>query len=142
MPGIIGMPQQLIIGMPEHISEHGVPLLIMLVSIAHISFIISMVLPSPGVITHFIPLSVMEHAMRQAMGIIMGTGIDMGTGVAGIMLMGGIIGVCIRAAVVITTLRSAGPHNSRHYHYNRRASPFNLSMLLRPTSNITDVMTQ
>lgn len=111
MPGIIGMPQQLIIGIPAHISEHGVPLFIMPPSIAHMSFIISMVLPSPGVIAHFIPFSVMEHVMRQAMGTIIGTGIDMGmgmgmgVGMAGITLMDGIIGACMRAAVVTWALR-------------------------------------
>ncbi len=96
------MPQQLIIGIPEHIREHGVPLFIMLVSIEHMSFIISMVPPSPGIITHFIPLSVMEQAIRQAMGTIIGTGIDMG--MPDIRLMEGIIGVCMRAAVFTSTL--------------------------------------
>ncbi len=104
MPGIIGMPQQLIIGIPAHISEHGVPLFIMLESMEHMSFIISMVAPSAGVITHFMPFSVMEHVIREAMGTIIGTGIAMGMGMAD-MFMDGIIGVCMRAAVFTWALR-------------------------------------
>ncbi len=98
------MPQQLNIGIPAQVSMHGVPLFIMLASIAHRSFIISMVLPSPGTITHFMPLSVMEEVIRQAMGTIIGTGIDMGT--ADIMLMDGIIGACMRATVFTSVLPS------------------------------------
>lgn len=98
------MPQQVIIGMPAHVSMHGVPLFIMLASIAHVSFIISMALSSLGVITHFMPLSVMEQVSRQAMGTIIGIGIDMG--VADIMLMDDIIGGCVRAAVFTSVLPS------------------------------------
>jgi len=53
--GIMAMPQQLIIGMPEHIMPTGVPLAIMSVSIVHMLFIISMLEPSPGIIEHFRP---------------------------------------------------------------------------------------
>lgn len=98
------MPQQLIIGMPAQVSMQGVPLFIMLASIAHMSCIISMVLPSPGFITHFMPLSVMEHVIRHAMGTIIGTGIDMG--MADIALMDCIIGACMRAALFTAVLPS------------------------------------
>ena len=53
--GIIAMPQQLIIGMPEHIIPTGVPLAIMSVSIVHMLFIMSIVTPSAGIIVHFMP---------------------------------------------------------------------------------------
>ena len=57
--GIIGMPQQLIIGMPLHIMPHGVPLAIISFIIMHIERIMSMLVPSAGSIMHIIPLSVM-----------------------------------------------------------------------------------
>jgi len=57
---------------------HGVPFFIMVVNMLHMSFIISMVAPSPGIIMHFMPLSVMVQVMRQFIGIIIGVGIDMG----------------------------------------------------------------
>jgi hypothetical protein len=53
--GIIAMPQQLIIGMPEHIIPTGVPHAIMSVSIVHMLFIMSIVTPSAGIIVHFMP---------------------------------------------------------------------------------------
>jgi hypothetical protein len=53
--GIIAMPQQLIIGMPEHIIPTGVPQAIMSVSIVHMLFIMSMLMPSAGIIEHFMP---------------------------------------------------------------------------------------
>lgn len=53
--GIIAMPQQLIIGMPEHIMPVGVPQAIMSVSIVHMLFIMSIDAPSPGIIVHFMP---------------------------------------------------------------------------------------
>ena len=53
--GIIAMPQQLIIGMPEHIIPTGVPQAIMSVSIAPMLFIMSMLMPSAGIIEHFMP---------------------------------------------------------------------------------------
>lgn len=53
--GIIGMPQQLIIGMPLHIIPHGVPLAIIWFIIMHMEFIISMLVPSPGIIMHSMP---------------------------------------------------------------------------------------
>ena len=58
--GIISMPRQLIISM----------------SIAHIAFIASMSVPSAGIITHFIPLSVMVHVMWHIIGIIEAIGIE------------------------------------------------------------------
>jgi len=61
--GIMAMPQQLIIGMPAHIIPTGVPQLIISVSIEHMLFIISMLTPSAGIITHCMPLSVIEHVI-------------------------------------------------------------------------------
>jgi hypothetical protein len=85
MAGIMGMPQQLIIGWPAHIIMQGVPFFIMVVNMLHMSFIISMVAPSPGVIMHFMPLSVMVQVMRQFIGIIIGIGIDIPGIVIGFM---------------------------------------------------------
>ena len=53
--GIMAMPQQLIIGMPAHIIPVGVPHAIMSVSIEHMLFIMSMLMPSAGIIAHFMP---------------------------------------------------------------------------------------
>ena len=53
--GIMAMPQQLIIGMPAHIIPVGVPHAIMSVSIEHMLFIMSMLMPSAGIIVHFMP---------------------------------------------------------------------------------------
>jgi hypothetical protein len=55
MSGHIGIPQQLIMGMPAHIIMHEVPFFIMAFSVAHMSFITSMLMPSAGIIMHFIP---------------------------------------------------------------------------------------
>ena len=52
--GIMAMPQQLIMGMPEHIIPTGVPQAIMSVSMAHMLFM-SMLMPSAGIIEHFMP---------------------------------------------------------------------------------------
>jgi hypothetical protein len=61
--GIIGMPQQLIIGIPAHIMPTGQPQAIISVSIAHMLFIMSMLVPSAGIIMHFMPLSVMVQVI-------------------------------------------------------------------------------
>jgi len=61
--GIIGMPQQLIIGMPEHIMPTGVPHAIMSIIIVQRLFIISMLVPSAGIIEHFMPWSVIEQVI-------------------------------------------------------------------------------
>jgi hypothetical protein len=53
--GIMGMPQQLIIGMPAQVIMQDMPLLIIEVSMEHMSFIISMVMPSPGIMVHIMP---------------------------------------------------------------------------------------
>lgn len=77
------MPQQLIIGMPAQVIMQDMPLFIMEVSIPHMSFIMSMVMPSPGIIVHCMPLSVMVQLMRQFIGIIMAVGMaDMFMGMA------------------------------------------------------------
>ena len=53
--GIIAIPQQLIIGMPAHIIMQGVPFFIMDIMVMHMSFIMSMLMPSAGIIVHFMP---------------------------------------------------------------------------------------
>jgi hypothetical protein len=58
MRGIIAMPQQLIIGMPLHIMPQGMPLAILSFIIMHMERIISMLVPSAGIIMHIMPLSV------------------------------------------------------------------------------------
>ena len=75
--GIMAMPQQLIIGMPEHIIPTGVPHAIMSVSIVHRLFIMSIVMPSPGIIEHFMPWSVMAQVMWHIMGIMVAMGMPM-----------------------------------------------------------------
>ena len=76
MVGIMAMPQQLIIGMPAQVIMQDMPLAIMDVIIVHMSFIMSIVVPSPGIIVHIMPLSVISQVMRQFIGIIMAIGID------------------------------------------------------------------
>jgi hypothetical protein len=76
---------------------HGVPFFIMVVNMLHMSFIISMVAPSPGITMHFMPLSVMLQVMRQFIGIIIGTGIDMGmAGIGFIEFIAAFIGGSVR----------------------------------------------
>src|SRR3954470_18708816 len=55
----------------------GVPHAIMSVSITHMLFIISIDMPSAGIIVHFMPLSVMEQVMWHIIGIIDATGIEL-----------------------------------------------------------------
>lgn len=72
--GIIGMPQQDIIGMPPHIMPQGVPLAIMAIIMSQQSFIISMVQPSAGFITHIMPSAVMAQSMWHIIGIMVAMG--------------------------------------------------------------------
>jgi hypothetical protein len=51
-----------------------VPQLIISVSMVHMLFIISMLVPSAGIIVHFIPLSVMAQLIWHIIGIIDATG--------------------------------------------------------------------
>ena len=53
--GIIGMPQQLIMGIPAHIMPTGQPQAIISLSMAHMLFIMSIDVPSAGIIMHFMP---------------------------------------------------------------------------------------
>lgn len=87
MVGIIGMPQQLIMGMPAQVIMQGMPVLIMLVSMVHMSFSMSFVVPSPGIIMHIMPLSVMEQVMRHVMGIMVAMGIA-GMPMCGMVVIG------------------------------------------------------
>jgi len=87
--GIIAMPQQLIIGMPAQVIMQLMPLFIIDMSMVHMSFIISMVVPSPGIIEHIMPRSVIEQDMRQFIGIIMAIGIEgMAAGMEAIAFIG------------------------------------------------------
>jgi hypothetical protein len=61
--GIIGMPQQLIMGIPEHIIPTGVPHAIMSVIIVQRLFSMSMLVPSAGIIEHFMPSAVIEQVI-------------------------------------------------------------------------------
>ena len=51
----MAMPQQLIMGMPAQVIMQDMPFAIMDVSMVHMSFIMSMVVPSPGIIMHIMP---------------------------------------------------------------------------------------
>lgn len=86
--GIIGMPQQAIIGMPPHIIPQGTPLAIIVVMVSQQSFIISIVVPSAGFITHIMPLAVIEQSMWHIIGIMVAIGI------AGMPIIG-MFGICI-----------------------------------------------
>ena len=52
------------------------PQAIISVSMEHMLFIISIVVPSAGIIMHFMPLSVIEQVMWHIIGIIDATGIE------------------------------------------------------------------
>ena len=110
--GFMAMPQQLIIGMPAHIIMHGVPFFIIDIMVMHMSFIMSMLMPSAGIIMHCIPLSVMVHVMRHDIGIIMATGID------GAMFMGDIIGICGERFAFMAGVPGGEAHNQACWHYN------------------------
>jgi len=75
--GIIAMPQQLIIGMPLQFMPQLMPLAIMLFIIMHIDRIISMLVPSAGIIMHIMPLSVIEQLIWHIIGIMPAIGIGM-----------------------------------------------------------------
>ena len=85
--GIIGMPQQAIIGMPPHIIPQGAPLDIIDIIMSQQSCIISMVVPSAGFITHIMPSAVMEQSMWHIIGIIVAIGID-GMPIIGMLFIG------------------------------------------------------
>lgn len=72
--GIIGMPQQAIIGMLPHIIPHGAPLAIIDIIVSQQSFSISIVQPSAGFITHIMPSAVMAQSMWHIIGIIVAIG--------------------------------------------------------------------
>ena len=65
----------------------------MSVSMAHMLFIMSMLVPSAGIMMHFIPLSVMEQVMWHIIGIIDAIGIELAMFMDGID-MGMDIGIC------------------------------------------------
>jgi hypothetical protein len=126
MAGNIGIPQQLIIGIPAHIIMHGVPFFIMVESMLHMSFIISIVAPSPGIIMHFMPLSVMVQVMRQFIGIIIAMGIDIG--IADIPI-GFIIGFI--AALFIGYSKRVITGDTKLMLFCARAQPYEISMIFQ-----------
>lgn len=102
MAGIMAMPQQLIIGMPAQVIMQDMPFDIMDVSIVHMPFIMSMVVPSPGIMVHIMPCAVISQVMRQLIGIIMAMGI---AGMPPFMVMGiGLIGMEVIAALMQVSL--------------------------------------
>ncbi|MFT4246586.1 MAG: hypothetical protein QM581_00945 [Pseudomonas sp.] len=72
--GIIGMPQQAIIGMLPHIIPHGVPQDIIDIIMSQQSLSISIVQPSAGFITHIMPSAVMAQSMWHIIGIMVAIG--------------------------------------------------------------------
>lgn len=68
MAGIIGMPQHVIIGMPLQVIMQGMPQAIIDCIISQQSFIMSMDMPSVGVIMHSMPSAVMVQVMWHIMG--------------------------------------------------------------------------
>lgn len=97
--GIIGMPQQAIIGMLPHIIPQGVPQAIIDVIMSQQAWSISMVVPSAGFITHIMPSAVMEQSMWHIIGIIVAIGMDgieAGMLPIGIMFIAVFIGVSVR----------------------------------------------
>lgn len=103
--GIIGMPQQAIIGMLPHIMPHGVPQAIIDVIMSQQSLSISIELPSAGFITHIMPSAVMEQSMWHIIGIIVAIGIEDMPGIC--MVFIGIMFI----AVFMTGLRSGEGRN-------------------------------
>jgi hypothetical protein len=86
---------QHIIGMPPHIIMTGIPIDMHLVMLSQHSFIISMVIPSIGIILHIMPSLVISMVMRHIIGapiigIGIGMGIIIGTGIIIIGIMPGI----------------------------------------------------
>lgn len=72
--GIIGMPQQAIIGMLPHIIPHGVPQAIIDIIMSQQALSMSMDVPSAGFITHIMPSAVMRQSMWHIIGIIVAIG--------------------------------------------------------------------
>jgi hypothetical protein len=85
--GIIGMPQQDIIGIPPHIIMQGVPLDIIDIIMSQQSFIISMVQPSAGFMAHIMPSAVIEQLMWHIIGIMVAIGMD-GMPIIGMLFIG------------------------------------------------------
>jgi hypothetical protein len=114
--GIMAMPQQLIIGMPEHIIPTGVPDAIMSVSIVHMLFIMSIVTPSAGIIVHFMPWAVIAQVIWHIMGIMEAMGMPIPPGIMDGMLMDEVGIICIGAADFMVTTRL---DDQRYGQYNR-----------------------
>ena len=80
------------------------PQAIISVSMAHMLFIISMDVPSAGIIVHFMPLSVMAQVISHIMGIIDAMG---ALPIMGMFMVIG-MGVCMAAFMFIPALRTDG----------------------------------
>lgn len=103
--GIMAMPQQLIIGMPEHIMPTGVPQAIMSVSIVHMLFIMSIEAPSPGIIVHFMPWAVIAQVIWHIIGIMDAMGMPVLPGIIDGIPIGAVGIICIGAAAFMVTTR-------------------------------------
>ena len=89
MAGIIGMPQHIIIGMPLQVIMHGIPQFIIDCIMSQQSFIMSIDMPSAGVIMHSMPSAVMSQVMWHIIGdmpIIMGIVIGMPEFISGMAI--------------------------------------------------------
>jgi len=104
---------QVIIGMPPHIIIIGMPMFIMAIMRSQAIFIMSMVMPSPGVILQTIPVGVISQVIMQVMvgmPMFMGICIIMGMFIGMPMFIGicmGIgMGICIAVIMILFPLGS------------------------------------
>jgi hypothetical protein len=90
MAGIIGMPQHIIIGMPLQVIMQGMPQSIIDCIMSQQSFIMSIDMPSAGIIMHSMPCAVMSQVMWHIMGDmpIMGIVIGMPDIISGMVILG------------------------------------------------------
>jgi hypothetical protein len=90
MAGIIGMPQHIIIGMPLQVIMQGMPQSIIDCIMSQQSFIMSIDMPSAGIIMHSMPCAVMSQVMWHIMGDmpIIGIVIGMPDIISGMVILG------------------------------------------------------
>jgi hypothetical protein len=93
----------------------GVPHAIISVSMAHMLFIISMLVPSAGIIVHFMPLSVIEQVMSHIIGIIEAMGIEP-------ILVPGMFMDCMDIGICAAFMAGPYPDNEWCWNYNRTVS--------------------
>ena len=116
MAGIIGMPQHIIIGMPLQVIMQGMPQSIIDCIMAQQSFIMSIDMPSAGIIMHSMPSAVMLQVMWHIIGdmpIIMGIVIGMPEFISGMAIfIWGIAFMCV-------SLEKVGPDKRRRDIHSR-----------------------